>query len=641
MTNRSLFLLIGLLFSSHALSKVTQAQMERFGRDLTPMGAERSGLNDEGLPVYQTLPEYSGRVHGVPSWVEYKETGAIYPHLYPGEKPLIIITSENYKNHQAYLTPGTVALFEKYPASFSLPIYPSHRDGSYSQAVHQSVLNNAQHAERINDTGVKGASGGPPFPIPTSGMEILWNHLNRVDYPGSSADYNALVFSPSGDIAQRDYQLVKRLPYMEAGTNQQEVKPYLLLSQKMLFPPRRRGEITLLHDYADPLMYPRAAWFYNPGTRRVRRAPSYGYDSLSNGDTRTIDEIGGFNGSMERYNWSIVGKKALYIPYHNYDFHLETNNNVRFSRYHPNPNVMRYELHRTWIVEGRLKETNRHVYQRRVFYLDEDSWNIVYADSFAADDSLQRTQQLLSLYAYDLPGIITQSEVNFDLKQGVYVVDKLNSSQYPALRKMKPLPYEFFTPGNIRHGRHWNDELGQSSSNLQPVQADVNFKMPTGIEGIREHIVEPSDLAERRDTGPDKIPQSGNSMWTDDFFSLAAETPDYDDENFQANPDIKTVKQRISAVASRIERGGFLKTIWLLIPIMGVFIFIRRRNFTVNREKSSDVDTPSISEPLPDLPKCIDCGHQAKTLRETCFNCGSYLTHRMPENETPNEESTG
>ena len=81
------------------------------------------------------------------------------------------------------------------------------------------------------------------------------------------------------------------------------------------------------------------------------------------GGSITVDEVRIFNGSAQRYNWNIVGKKELYIPYNTARLHA---NDLKYASMltpgHINPDNMRYELHRVWVLEGVLKPGNRHLY---------------------------------------------------------------------------------------------------------------------------------------------------------------------------------------------------------------------------------------------------------------------------------------
>ncbi len=70
-------------------------------------------------------------------------------------------------------------------ASFKMNVYPTRRSASAPQRIYDAIAHNIGHAKLVNDgNGVEGAIGGPAFPMPTSGVEVIWNHLLR--YRGES-----------------------------------------------------------------------------------------------------------------------------------------------------------------------------------------------------------------------------------------------------------------------------------------------------------------------------------------------------------------------------------------------------------------------------------------------------------------------
>ena len=103
--------------------------------------------------------------------------------------------------------------------------------------------------------------------------------------------------------------------------------------QKITAPARLEGDVLLVHEYIDQKKQPRNAWVYNPGQRRVRRAPEVAFDGPGTGsdNLRTADDLDMMNGSPERYDWKLVGKKEMYIPYNAYKLH---NNDAQIQRYH-------------------------------------------------------------------------------------------------------------------------------------------------------------------------------------------------------------------------------------------------------------------------------------------------------------------
>ena len=53
----------------------------------------------------------------------------------------------------------------------------------------------------------------------------------------------------------------------------------LYFFQEVEAPARLAGNILLVHETLDQTAQQRQAWIYNPGQRRVRRAPNVAYDN--------------------------------------------------------------------------------------------------------------------------------------------------------------------------------------------------------------------------------------------------------------------------------------------------------------------------------------------------------------------------
>ena len=187
-------------------------------------------------------------------------------------------------------------------------------------------------------------------------------------------------------------------------------------------PARLAGGALLVHETLNQSTsnggQPRTAWAYNTGQRRVRRAPSLGFDSpvTSADGLHVFDEIDIYNGSPQRYDWKLVGKKEIYIPYNNYLLDSDQLNydNI-LQKGHINPAYTRHELHRVWVVEATLKESERHIYAKRTFYIDEDSWSIVMLDQYNAKGELWRVSTSYLKNYYDLPSTLPVLEVYHDL----------------------------------------------------------------------------------------------------------------------------------------------------------------------------------------------------------------------------------
>jgi hypothetical protein len=149
----------------------------------------------------------------------------------------------------------------------------------------------------------------------------------------------------------------------------------------------------------------RRAWTYLPGQRRVKVAPDLAHDTPNPGTAgaTTFDDTFIFNGSMDRFDFKLVGKKEMLVPYNDYVAVYQSKQDDLLKPNHLNPDLVRWELHRVWIVEATLKEGKRHVYSKRTFYLDEDSWMALASDEYDARGQLYRTGFAYMAPSYDVP----------------------------------------------------------------------------------------------------------------------------------------------------------------------------------------------------------------------------------------------
>jgi len=334
-------------------------------------------------------------------------------------------------------------------------VYPSHRDFRLDQRLEDQVKKNAVTAELDNDNNdTKNAWGASPFPIPKNGSELMFNHTLQGRASTEEATYGqAVVYSNKEKVLEEvDYKIfsIWSSPDKALDTANGVFTHFLITT---LEPVRKKGEIVVGHEFINPTASPRQAWQYSPGQRRVRRAPTVGYDSPTGaGGFRVYDEDRLFNGAPDRYNWTIVGKKEIYIPYHNYkiDDPSVTADQILDTTGHVDPQYMRYEKHRVWVLQANLKEGARHVYAKRVLYLDEDTWSATMADNYDSRGQLWRTNMQTSIYAYEMQRYHARLGIYHDLIAGSYLVDRMLVDQKPAKLNATAFTEDEFTPGNLR-----------------------------------------------------------------------------------------------------------------------------------------------------------------------------------------------
>ncbi|MCE4052300.1 DUF1329 domain-containing protein [Pseudomonas sp. Au-Pse12] len=432
-----------------AQAKVSPEEAARLGQDLTPMGAERAGNADGSIPAW------SGKWLGLPPQLKYDGPGSPYPDPYAAEKPLFVITAQNMQKYAANLSDGQQALLKRYPQTFNIPVYPSHRDFRFDQRLYDHIKANALNAELINDgNDTRNAWAASPFPIPKNGSELMFNHTLAGRAYTEEANYQqAVVYANKEQVLERVNYKIHSIWSAPDRTPENANGVLSNFLQVTLEPLRKKGEIIIGHEFINPTASPRQAWQYSPGQRRVRRAPTVGYDSPTGaGGFRVYDEDRLFNGAPDRYNWSIVGKRDIYIPYHNYriDDPSVSQEQILATTGHVNPQYMRYEKHRVWVLQATLKQGARHIYAKRMLYLDEDTWAATLADNYDSRGQLWRTNMQTSVYAYEMQRYQARLGIYQDLIAGSYLVDRLLVDQKPAKLNASHFVDDDFTPGNLR-----------------------------------------------------------------------------------------------------------------------------------------------------------------------------------------------
>jgi hypothetical protein len=436
-----------LTLSMHgAWAKVPTAEAERLGKDLTCMGAEKAA-NKDG-----SIPEYSGKWQGTPPGVDFKGPGHPYPDPYASEKPLYTVTAQNMAQYADKLSEGQKAMLQKYAQAYRIPVYQSHRDFRMPDWVCASSKENALKAELVDgNNGVKGVRGAAPFPVPKSGDELLLNLTYPFRVSQESATYDQAVVYPNGNIAWgRNYYRILNPAADPASQPRTTDGVSALANVKTLLPERNKGEVIVSTDTYNFKAVPRNAYQYNPGTRRVRQMPEFGFDMpFGPGGFRTIDDDRLFNGSPERYDWKLIGKREMLIPYDGYrldDPQIKYADLLKTNTI--NPDYMRYELHRVWVVEATLKEGFRHQYAKRVIYLDEDTWQPVMADSYDARGQLWRVGLVSMHYLYDAGAFGARVTLYHDLSSGAYMADRMINEveQQPLYNEAAKLKSDMFTP---------------------------------------------------------------------------------------------------------------------------------------------------------------------------------------------------
>jgi hypothetical protein len=422
---------------SNAMAAVSPQEADKLGVSLTPLGGEKAA-NAAG-----TIPAWSGGITQPPAG--YAGAGQHHVDPFADDKPLFTITQANLEQYKANLTAGQIALFKAYPGSFQIPVYPSRRTASAPQWVYDNTRKNASAATLLKDgNGFTGAYGGIPFPIAQDGLEALWNHIAR--YRGTyavrqSSDASVQRNGSYGLVTVRQEALFN---YYQPGGSAADLDNLLFYYMAVTKSPARlAGGALLVHETLDQVTQARQAWAYAAGQRRVRRASNVAYDTpLTTADNlMTADDKDMFNGSPDRYDWQLLGKREIYIPYNNYRL---SSPDVKYEQLikpgHLDPQYTRYELHRVWVVEGKLKAGARHVYGKRTLYLDEDSWQAAAVDQYDSRGELWRVSLAYLKNYYELPTTWSALDVFHDLQSGRYYVQNLDNEERGTSDFSQPTP---------------------------------------------------------------------------------------------------------------------------------------------------------------------------------------------------------
>jgi len=408
--------LLALAPPAAAVAGVSAEEAKQLGTTLTEVGAERAASADG------SIPEYTGGLTQPPPG--FQPGSGKRPDPFADEKPLFSIDARNAAAHADRLTEGTKALMRRYP-DFRIDVYPTHRTVAFPRFVTENTVARAQAAHTTNDgLSLAGVHAAYPFPIPKTGHEAMWNHLVRFSGLCDRRKISAYHVEPSGTATLSSMaHVLEDYPYWDAKARGSNV--YFRFQIHYDGPARRAGEALMLVDPVDYVRGARRGWQYLPGQRRVRLAPDLSYDTpnTATAGAQTFDDALLFNGKMDRYDFALLGKKEIYVPYNAYRaVYLATPEELLRPRF-LDPALVRWELHRVWIVDARLKPGKRHVYGRRVFYLDEDSWAALLSDQYDARGQLYRVGVAFMAPSYDIPAPWADPFLHYDLATGAYAIN--------------------------------------------------------------------------------------------------------------------------------------------------------------------------------------------------------------------------
>lgn len=412
---------------------------------LTPIGAERGGNADGSIPAWT----------GGLSAPAGTTKGQRLKDAFAADKPLFTITAGNAAQYAGKLSDGHRRLLETRPG-YAMPVYTSRRSVAYPQAIYDATQANIGKARLIGSDSLSGARLGVPFPKPDSGVQVMWNH--RVRYRGDSmqAQTAQAAVQKSGSAT---WLKQTELVYYRYGNIADPVdigQKNILLYYLTWFgkSAARKDFLALVHETADTTRGARNVWALPLDIGRMFRIPPVGYDQPFPGSEglQFVDMVDMYNGAFDRYVWKLVGKREMLVPYNNYRI---GDGRYRYEQLikpgYLNPEATRYEMHRVWVVEATERGGKSHSFGKRVFYVDEDSWNVVLVENYQRDDrTLWRFQEGHLLALYDAQYANCLPVVTYDFKDGRYFINRLIAQEPPPQYDLPGLKDGDFAPDAVK-----------------------------------------------------------------------------------------------------------------------------------------------------------------------------------------------
>lgn len=434
----TLALLLCTAAATAAASETAGSNASGLAPHLTPMGSEAAGNADGSIPPWTPLLD-----------ADFSRGG----HPYRDDTPLFVIRASNLAEHEHLLTEGHKALFRTFPESYQIPVYPGRRGAAYPDWFLDATR---QNAERVTLTdsghGFCCAAQGFPFPVPSNGLEVMWNHIMRYNTRGFRGHLAAAATTTAGDyVIERGYvelAYVYNTPGLpvEALNNRN-----LYAMSKTVSPASKAGSAYLLHVPIDRIAQTTGVWVYSPGDNRARRIGEIGYDNPLFDGLMTQDQIDMFNGPLDRYTIRLIGKREMIVPYNAYALYdPAVPYRQIITRGHINQELARYEKHRVWVIEAEVREGISHRYKKRVFYLDEDTWIVIAQDIYDERDQFWRFAEAHSVHLPHVPVTINGVQVHYDLQSRRYAIINLTNEEKHLIEYDWRQEAGYFTPPNLR-----------------------------------------------------------------------------------------------------------------------------------------------------------------------------------------------
>lgn len=440
-------------------AEVDSDQVAKLGKQLTPVGAERAaGASPAGPPVTEAqrkaaaADEFAEQLDPATSVAEWSgKAGGVVE----GDAPLFTINAVNVGRYRENLTESHFSLLQTYSNSYFMKVYPSRRTVRWPQEVETATAENATRCSLRNTDDLKECRLGFPFPMPANGAEVIWNHKLRWRGDAVSRTIDQLVVKADGNFQTtrlaEDWDALYA-NFKEPGTISGELRDMYRYLSRTLEPPRLKGNVVLIHERAGAGTRGRSAWRMTPGTTRARREVKVCCDNPYEGSDgmQFFDQVDMFNGGLERYQWKLLGKRDVFIPYNSSKLAGAAAKPRDFVKpVHINQDFARYELHRVWVVEATLRPGQPHTLRKRRFYVDEDSWMIVAVDMLDNYDQPYQFQEGHLVFSPGSRRPEYAAEIIYHLSTERYFITGLRADLLTA-RDAAPFPKEHFDAETLK-----------------------------------------------------------------------------------------------------------------------------------------------------------------------------------------------
>ncbi len=412
---------------------------------LTIIGAERLGNADGSIPPWE------GGITAPPP--NYKK-GDWHPDPFREDAILFTISKQNADQFKDKLSAGHLALLDKYPDSYRLNVYPGRRSASHPESVLEHTVKYHKQAKIIgNGAGIEGIVRGVPFPHPKNGAQAIWNAKVSYKAGGYRGYFNTALVNSDGSydlgvsLHEIEYMYSDHRTTIENFDNIQTRAVMYTLR-----PAKSAGGIYLYHFLLNTQNEERRNWAYNAGKRRVKRSTMLRHDQPSSGSEgiHIWDQGNMFLGPTTEFDWKLIGKREMYVPYNAYRLHSgDTKVDDIIKPLHLNQELARYELHRVWVVEAQRRDGSSHFYKRRRYFIDEDSWRIVFAEHYKTDGSVDRFSEAHHINYYEVPVVFTTLDTFYKLDSNRYYLRHVDNDYSPFDFSFDQTT-SYYSPGRLK-----------------------------------------------------------------------------------------------------------------------------------------------------------------------------------------------